>query len=71
MSALQNQERASLDAFSGSRMTFGLNLGLIERIMVSELRVNYEKFLFRGKPSDLSSNRLLQNKLTLELCIQF
>lgn len=67
----QNQERASLDAFSGSRMTFGLNLGLIERIMVSELRVNYEKFLFREKPSDLSSNRLLQNKLTLELCIQF
>lgn len=69
--AFQNQGNAALDMFSGNRLTFGLNFGFIEKIMVSELRLDYEQFLFREKPLDIGCNHLLQDKLTLELCIQF
>ena len=67
----RNVNDSSFDMLSTNRLTFGMNMGLTEKLMVSELRLNFEKFLFRKEPSDLADNPLFQDKLTLELCIQF
>ncbi len=66
-----NAISARHDRFTGHRITAGVNFGFIDAIMISELRFNFEKFLFADKPSDLGENNLIQDKFTIELCLQF
>lgn len=66
-----NAKTGKYDRFSGHRATVGLNFGFIDAIMISELRFNYEKFLFGQTPADIAYNSLIQDKFTVELCLQF
>ncbi len=57
--------------FSANRMTLGLNIGFIEKMLRSELRINYEKYWVKKRPSDFAQNPLLQDKVTLEVVVTF
>lgn len=69
--------------FDVSRLTVGLCFGLDTRPMRAELRLNYEKFFFRGGMDDIRSNarysayfdgntdKLLFDKFTIELFVRF
>ncbi len=60
-----------LDRYSADRITVALNIGLSEKWMRSELRISYEEYMVRNKPSDYSVNPLLQDKYTIELIAAF
>ncbi|MBQ4278942.1 MAG: hypothetical protein IJC16_03170 [Rikenellaceae bacterium] len=57
--------------FSANRMTLGLNIGFVETLLRSELRVNYEKYFLKRKPGDFARNPLLQDKFTIEIVASF
>lgn len=60
-----------IESFSGQRITGGLVIGLTDRLVKSELRFNYEHYFLREKPTDYSTNPLLQNKFTIEFFARF
>mgnify|MGYP003623494313 FL=1 len=63
--------RRAMDSFDTHRVTVGLCFGLTERVVQSEVRLNYEHYFLDGKPVDYSDNPLLQNKFTVEFFARF
>lgn len=61
----------TVDKTDANRITLGFALGLAEIPVKAELRLNYEKYIFRDKPTDLAVNRLFQDKVTLEFVASF
>ena len=59
------------EGFNANRITAGVNIGFGEKWIKSELRLNYEKYLLKERPSDFSKNKLLQDKFTLEVVATF
>ncbi len=61
------------ERFNANRITAGVNFGFGRKALRSEIRINYEKYLFAkgNKPSDLSVSKLLQDKFSLEAVIAF
>lgn len=63
------------EAFSANRITAGVNFGFGEKLtgrsIRSELRLNYEKYLLKKRPSDFADNKLLQDKFTVEVVAVF
>ncbi|MDD3107847.1 MAG: porin [Alistipes sp.] len=59
------------ETFSANRITAGLTLGMNTKWTISELRLNYEKYLPKQKPSDFETNRQLHDRFFLELMISF
>lgn len=57
--------------FSATRATVGVNFGFDTKLVNSEIRFNYEKYMFRNRPADLSINKLLQDKFTIEIVAAF
>lgn len=58
-------------AFSANRITAGINIGFGEKLIRSEVRLNYEKYLLKKRPSDFADNRLLHDKFTIEVIAAF
>lgn len=71
------------EGFDVNRFTLGLCFGLDQRRMRTEIRLNYEKFFFRGSLNEITSNsryryyfngaadKRLFDKFTIELFIKF
>lgn len=59
------------ESFSSNRITAGVTIGLPGAIVKSELRFQYEKYFLKDTPSDLSINKLLQDKFTVEVVVAF
>ena len=66
-----NTEVKQREAFDANRITLGVNVGFGEKLIRSEIRLNYEKYLFGKKPSDFSTNRSLHDKFTIEVVASF
>ena len=66
-----NLQTAQLDRFSANRITVGVNVGFVRKLIGSELRFNYEKYFLDREPSDYASNTLLQDKITLGIVASF
>lgn len=66
-----NSQSKMRDTFSANRATIGVNFGFITKLLSSELRLHYEKYMFNNQPSDLSVNKLLQDKFTIEIVASF
>ncbi len=66
-----NTSTRQREAFDANRITVGANLGFGEKLIRSEVRLNYEKYLFGRKPSDFASNRAFHDRLTLEVVASF
>lgn len=66
-----NVSKQSISSFSAQRVTVGLNLGFVSKIITSEVRLNYEKYLFNHKPLDYNANKLFHDKITIELIAAF
>lgn len=60
--------RTNLDL---NRLTAGVRLGFEGKAGRSHIGLNYEKYFFKNTPSDISVNRLFQDKLTLEFVASF
>lgn len=60
-----------LDAFTAQRITGGITIGLSEKELKSEIRINYEHYFLKNKPSDYKENQLLQNKFVIEFFVSF
>ena len=56
---------------NANRITAGVNFGFGKKFTRSEIRLNYEKYLMGRKPSDLSINKLFQDKFTVEVVAAF
>ena len=54
-----------------NRITVGLNVGFGKKLIRSEIRFNYEKYLPGRKPSDFARNKLLHDKFTIEVVAAF
>ena len=59
------------EAFDANRLTVGANLGFGEKLIRSEVRFNYEKYLFGKKPSDFASERAFHDRFTIEIVASF
>ncbi|MFI3281898.1 MAG: porin [Rikenellaceae bacterium] len=57
--------------YKSNRMTYSMNFGLSEKRIKSELRLAYEDYFVKRKPGDLSYNKLLQDKFTVEFVAAF
>ncbi|MFI3293031.1 MAG: porin [Rikenellaceae bacterium] len=57
--------------YSSNRMTYSMNFGLSEKRIKSELRLAYEDYFVTAKPGDISYNKLLQDKFTIEFVAAF
>lgn len=62
---------SKIEAFSGSRLTGGVTIGLNEKPLKSEIRLNYEHYLLRDRTSDYARNPLLHNKFVVEFFVNF
>lgn len=60
-----------LESFNAQRITAGITIGLDEREFRSEIRLNYEHYFVKDKPSDYDANSLLHNKFTVEFFTAF
>lgn len=56
---------------NANRISAGVNFGFGKKFTRSEVRLNYEKYIFRHRPSDLSVNKLFQDKFTVEVVAAF
>lgn len=61
----------NIEAFDANRATLGLNLGFSNKLIGSEIRVQFEKYMLNNKTSDFARNPLLQDKITLEVAVTF
>lgn len=59
------------DHFSANRMTLGLNFGFGSKMTRTEIRLNYETYFFKDRPTDLFLNKSLQDKFTVEIVAAF
>lgn len=66
-----NEVSKQHERIDANRITAGINFGFGKKFLRSEVRLNYEKYLFREPPSDLSINKLFQDKFTVELVASF
>lgn len=66
-----NLDTKRREAFSANRITAGVNIGLAKKLLRSEIRLNYEKYFLKKRPSDFSTNPLLQDKFTIEIVAAF
>ena len=57
--------------FTANRLTFGTNFGLGEFLARWEIRLNYEIYMLKARPSDFQNNHLLNDKFTLEVLAVF
>ena len=64
-------DSARLDSFNAQRITAGITIGLDEREFRSEIRLNYEHYFIKDKPSDYDTNSLLHNKFVVEFFTAF
>ncbi len=61
----------NLFRYTSNRMTYSMNFGLSEKRIKSELRLAYEDYFVKDKPGDISYNKLLQDKFTVEFVAAF
>jgi len=66
-----NTSTRQREAFDANRITVGANFGFGEKLIRSEVRLNYEKYLFGRKPADFASNRAFHDRLTIEVVASF
>lgn len=66
-----NERNDHLDSFDAHRITAGVTFGLTEKMLRSEIRLNYEQYFLSRKPTDFPVNNLLHNKFTVELIAVF
>jgi hypothetical protein len=66
-----NTDARRREVFDANRITVGLNVGFGEKLIRSEIRFNYEKYLPSRKPSDFARNKLLHDKFTIEVVAAF
>ena len=66
-----NTDARRREGFDANRITVGLNVGFGEKLIRSEIRFNYEKYLPSRKPSDFARNKLLHDKFTIEVVAAF
>lgn len=60
-----------VDYFSPRRITLGFNLGFVSKQITSEIRVNYEDYMFTNTPVDYDDNPLFHDKITVEFVAVF
>ena len=66
-----NSDTRRRELFDANRITAGINLGFSTKLVRSEVRLNYEKYLLKERPSDFAVNKLLHDKFTLEIVASF
>ncbi len=66
-----NKVTESVQTVNANRITMGVNFGFGKKFTRSEIRLNYEKYLMKDEPSDLSINKLYQDKFTVEVVAAF
>ena len=66
-----NSDTRRRELFDANRITAGINLGFSTKLVRSEVRLNYEKYLLKKRPSDFAVNKLLHDKFTLEIVASF
>ena len=66
-----NTDARRREVFDANRITVGLNVGFGKKLIRSEIRFNYEKYLPSRKPSDFARNKLLHDKFTIEVVAAF
>ena len=62
---------SSFGAFRAHRITAGLTLGMTEKLLRGEIRLNYEHYMLGDRPLHMKANTLLHNKFTLEFIAVF
>lgn len=60
----------NMDRFTANRITAGVNFGFLTKIVDVEMRLNFEKYFLQSKYTD-RGNKLLQDKMTIELVATF
>ncbi len=60
-----------IDYFSPNRITIGFNVGFVMKQLTSEIRVNYEDYIFSTNPVDYADNPLFHDKITIEFVAVF
>lgn len=66
-----NAVTGGFDSIDTHRATIGVSFGLTDKLVSSEVRINYEHYLPRNKPSDNSVNRTFHNRFMLEFVAAF
>ena len=66
-----NTVTETVQTVNANRITAGVNFGFGKKFTRSEIRLNYEKYFLKNQPSDLSVNKLYQDKFTIEVVAAF
>lgn len=66
-----NTTEQKLQTLDVDRMSLGFTLGFASRYIHPELRFGYEKFFVKDRPSDFSVNRMLHDKVTVDVVLAF
>lgn len=59
------------EKFNANRITASLSIGLSEKMLQSEIRFGYEKYIMKDHASDFHVNPLLHDKMTIEFVASF